>query len=435
MSSKLFERIGTISRAAPGRVFSRRNVDPAAATPSGASRHRRFYHGVLVSAAAVMALAGLLLWSHVQTVLYSAGPFGPEARLPVSRTLVTETSFPPGPDTCFPLAFKAVATPDADCFAVADLSAGTTVWAPASRVLASCALPQPFYVSSAKRRGLVLFDRGRIAIDTDEGPVLLAELRRSPLPSAPDFDMFQADLFAPAALKRGTPPLLFGERTDDAGRPLRWSGATDAELLVCAPSRYGSAEVIRRLIQGLGVLSTEASYTAQAGKYRDFVKRYAEKYNLASALVLAIMHTESNFNPFAVSSQSAVGLMQVVPDTAGNEVYRYLMGTHGSPSIETLFSPEHNIRYGATYLHLLGQRYFGRVRNPSSRQMCMIAAYNGGPGAVLRLFAADQDEALGKINSLTPSEVYSALTTEMPSAETRRYVELVLARIRDYSTN
>ena len=432
MSSNIFERLRTISRA-PGARFRRcRDVDSAARQE--ARRHRRFYHGVLISAAVVMTLAGLVLWSHVQTVLYSAGPFGPEARLPVSRTLITETSFPPGPDTWFPLAFASSTPPEADCFAVADVAEGTKVWAPASRTLISCALPQPFYASSA-RRGHVLFDRGRVGIATDDGPVALAELRRSPLPSSPGFDMFQADLFTPAALKRGTPPLLFGERTDDAGQPLRWSAASDTDLRVCAPARYGNAEVIRRLIHGLGVLSVEASYTAQAGKYRDFVKRYAEKYNLASSLVLAIMHTESNFNPFAVSSRSAVGLMQVVPDTAGNEVYRYLMGTQGSPSIETLFSPEHNIRYGATYLHLLGQRYFGRVQNPSSRQMCMIAAYNGGPGAVLRLFAPEQDEALEKINSLTPSEVYAALTTEMPSEETRRYVEIVLARIRDYSTH
>ena len=441
MNSKLFTHIPSPVRALAGRFLSRRVLDCGAC--SLVSRQKRHYYGILACAVTVMALSGLLLASHMRNTTPfpgASGPFGPLAQLPASAALMTEASFPLGPDTLFPLAFAPHNETEADCFAVAAFSEGASVRAPASGEILSCSLPQSFFTASGnkagarKKQGPVVFDRGRVSVVTADGPVMLAELRRSPLPYAPDTDIFQADLFAPAVMRQGTPPLLFGERTGEDGLPLRWTDA-GSDLRVCAAPKYNDADVIRRLIHGLGVLSADANYTAKAGRYRDFVKRYAEKYNLASALVLAIMHTESNFNPFAVSSQSAVGLMQIVPDTAGNEVYRFLMGTHGSPSIETLFTPEHNIRYGAAYLHLLGRRYFGRVANPSSRQMCMIAAYNGGPGAVLRVFAADQNEAFEKINALTPSEVYTTLTTQMPSEETRRYVELVLARIRDYSAH
>lgn len=432
MRSKFFIHILNNGRALSRHRFFRRILDRPA--PACLSRPKRHFYGVLVCAATVMALSGLLLYSHVRDTARSAGPFGPKARLPVNTALVEQAAFPLGPDTLFPLSFAARDETEADCFAAAAFSDTARVRAPASSEILSCSLPHSFSAPSGRRRGPVVFDRGRVSISTADGPVVLSGLRRSSLVHAPDADIFQSDHFAPPlAGTQDTPPLLYGERTGEDGLPLRWTDASGTGLRVCAVPRYGDAEVVRRLIQGLGVLSAEANYSAGAARYRDFVTRYADKYNLASALVLAIMHTESNFNPFALSSRSAVGLMQIVPDTAGNEVYRFLMGTHGSPTIETLFTPENNIRYGTAYLHLLGQRYFGRVAHPSSRQMCIIAAYNGGPGAVLRMFAPDQDEAFAKINALSPTEVYTALTTKMPSEETRRYVELVLARIRDYS--
>lgn len=396
-------------------------------------RRQRLYRCALVCAAIAISLSGIMLWSHARGTHIPAGPFGPVARLPIRETLVSGDSFPSGHDTLFPLAFTTPDTFGADSFVAAAFSKGASVRAPASRAIIPRSPPHSPFAVPDKKRGPVAFDRGQISIRTTDGPIPLTGLYRSPLLYAPDADIFQADFFSPPARKSGPPPQLFGEPTDGDGIPVRWSKAAGSGLNICASSKYGNREIVRRLVHGLGVLSAGASHTAQAGKYHAFVKRYAEKYNLASALVLAIMHTESSFNPFAVSPQNAVGLMQVVPDTAGYEVHRFLMGTQGAPSIETLITPEHNIRYGTAYLHLLGRRYFGRVTDPASRQMCMIAAYNGGPGTVMRLFSPDQNEAFDKINALTPSEVYTVLTTEMPHQETRRYVELVLTRIRDYS--
>lgn len=150
--------------------------------------------------------------------------------------------------------------------------------------------------------------------------------------------------------------------------------------------------------------------------------------------MLAIMHTESAFNPYAVSNRQAIGLMQIVPRSAGHEVYRFLKGRRGTPSHEFLFNPENNIKYGAVYLYMLGNQYFGEVSDKAARQMCVIAAYNGGPNAVLRMFHPNREEAIDRINSMTPQEVYTALTKDMPFAETRKYVELVLGRIRYYSS-
>ena len=290
-------------------------------------------------------------------------------------------------------------------------------------------------VQPTRRRGLVNFSFGLVSIDTVDGEKPVALLRHSPIPLMPAApDPFQTDMFTPGDYSEGDlPPLLYGEETDEKGLPVRWSRYEDSVpgLMACSLVGNYSTE-LHRLMRGLRFTSPGADFRTLANRYRVVANRYAEKYNLASALVMAIIHTESNFNPFAVSRSQAVGLMQIVPETAGNEVYRYLTGVQGKPNLETLFTPEHNIKYGTIYLHLLIRRYFGNVINPSSRQMCAIAAYNGGPGAVLRLFHSDQDAAISRINSMTPEQVYKALTTEMPNAETRRYVDLVLGRMRHY---
>ena len=171
----------------------------------------------------------------------------------------------------------------------------------------------------------------------------------------------------------------------------------------------------------------------RAVKYRPHVVQYAQKYHLPEELVLAIMRTESNFNPLAISPMKAIGLMQVVPDTAGEEVHAYLMGIAGTPDRDALFQPEKNIQYGTTYIHLLASRYFQNILNSRSRELCIIAAYNSGPGTVQRVFGTSRQAAVERINTLTPDEVYTTLTTQLPKDENRRYIDLVLGHMRDFT--
>lgn len=86
------------------------------------------------------------------------------------------------------------------------------------------------------------------------------------------------------------------------------------------------------------------------------------------ALVAAVIHTESQFDPDARSDQNAYGLMQILPETAQN--IRRKSGIQGD-----FRAPETNIRMGTWYLNHLEGRYAGNER-------LMLAAYNSGEGTV-----------------------------------------------------
>jgi membrane-bound lytic murein transglycosylase C len=164
----------------------------------------------------------------------------------------------------------------------------------------------------------------------------------------------------------------------------------------------------------------------RARKYRELVESAARRFNVSRNLVYAIMMVESDFNPFAVSQAMAVGLMQVVPSTAGSDVYRLLNGRNGQPSRDDLFHPPTNITYGTAYLHMLDTRFLVGVTDPVSREYCVIAGYNGGAGAVLKTFDRDRTRAAARINSMHPGDVYATLRTGLPHSETRRYLGKVM---------
>jgi soluble lytic murein transglycosylase-like protein len=96
-----------------------------------------------------------------------------------------------------------------------------------------------------------------------------------------------------------------------------------------------------------------------------FVDLVAPEYQLEPQLVLAVIATESNFNPLAVSPKNAHGLMQLIPETAA----RF--------NVRNLRDPVDNMRGGMAYLRWLMAYFEGDV-------MLALAAYNAGERAVER---------------------------------------------------
>lgn len=120
----------------------------------------------------------------------------------------------------------------------------------------------------------------------------------------------------------------------------------------------------------------------------DIIRRYAGMFNLEEALIRAVIKAESNYNPRAVSKKGAMGIMQLIPDTAR------LM------DVDDPFNPEQNIRGGSRYLRDMLNQFDNNIE-------LAIAAYNAGPNAVRR---------------------YGGIP---PYEETRNYVE----RVKKYLSN
>ena len=171
--------------------------------------------------------------------------------------------------------------------------------------------------------------------------------------------------------------------------------------------------------------------------YRTNITEYATRWNLPEDLVYATIETESNFNPRAQSLAPAFGLMQIVPKSAGADVWEYLNDYEGYPSAQDLFIPSTNIMYGSVYFHLLLTDYFSNVKNPISRLYCSIAGYNTGPGNVAATFNGGTNKelknAINIINTMDPEEVKGYLIKKLPYHETRRYLTKVLDAQKYYA--
>jgi soluble lytic murein transglycosylase len=137
-------------------------------------------------------------------------------------------------------------------------------------------------------------------------------------------------------------------------------------------------------------------------QYREEIARAADKYDVDPYLLAAVAKTESGFDPTAVSPVGAIGLMQLMPDTA--DWVTGLTSWKGDADPE-LTDPGDSLELGACYLSYLGKTLEGGTR-PA------LAAYNAGQGTVRGWI-----EAAGGVASFGLSDIVFP--------ETRAFVERV----------
>lgn len=145
--------------------------------------------------------------------------------------------------------------------------------------------------------------------------------------------------------------------------------------------------------------------------YRDSMELAAKKTALQLQWLFAITRQESAFMPDARSPVGALGLMQLMPDTA-RQVAR---GEKINITSDQLLQPATNIRLGSVYLRDMAQRYNGN-------RILATAAYNAGPNRISKILR-EQSETLS-------ADVWIEL---LPYRETREYVQSVLAFAVIYS--
>lgn len=104
-------------------------------------------------------------------------------------------------------------------------------------------------------------------------------------------------------------------------------------------------------------------------RYEDFIDSQCERFGVDKSLVMAVINSESSFNPSAKSKKGAVGLMQLMPATASWCAQKLDI----EYSEELLYNPHYNINIGVYYLSYLLDKFSERDA---------ICAYNAGEGKV-----------------------------------------------------
>jgi soluble lytic murein transglycosylase len=140
------------------------------------------------------------------------------------------------------------------------------------------------------------------------------------------------------------------------------------------------------------------------------IRASARRNDLDPALVAAVIYAESRFDAQARSAHGAVGLMQLLPETAA-QIARDTGGVAFEPA--DLDDPRINIRYGCHYLRTVLDSFGGD-------SVAAIAAYNAGAGAV------------GEWEAAARAEGHPLRISDIPYDETRAYVRSVLEARRIY---
>lgn len=289
------------------------------------------------------------------------------------------------------------------------------------------------YTDHYQSRALIDFASGHIRVETVAEKDSKTALKNAIVSTllTPD-DPTQVDLFSTAAVPAGKTPFLYGLVVDQDKQAVRyaWRANRFADYLIQHRyRRYESGGKVRHAVD----FDMSSDYQGkQQHRYQNEVLRQARRFKIEPALIYGIIQTESAFNPYAVSSAPAYGLMQIVPSTAGRDVHQLLHNRPGQPSKNTLFKPASNIEYGTAYLSILFNRYLAGVKDPKSREYCVIAAYNTGSGNVLKAFHSDRQSAIAKINRLNSQQVYNHLTKHLAYAEARRYLVKVTQNKRQF---
>ncbi|KTG28862.1 murein transglycosylase [Idiomarina sp. WRN-38] len=245
-------------------------------------------------------------------------------------------------------------------------------------------------------------------------------------------DLTAVDIFTAKEPQGSGKPFLSGQVVDHDGIVVeyQWRANRFAEYLVT--NKLQVRQVQEKDVYEVTIPLVDEHKSLRKHQYSDYVIAAANRYNIEPELIYAIIETESSFNPYAVSHANAYGLMQVVPSTAGRDVFERIRKIPGQPTSQQLFDPAQNIDIGSAYLHILNTQYLKAVSNPNSREYAIISAYNGGAGNVLKTFSSNRSRALQIINRSQPGLVYQSLTSKHPLAESRRYLEKVMYFKQNY---
>lgn len=146
--------------------------------------------------------------------------------------------------------------------------------------------------------------------------------------------------------------------------------------------------------------------------YEEFVSMYSDEYGVDENLIFAVIKAESNFQEDAVSHKDALGLMQIMKETAEDVARKYNIEIDFNNSEREILNVQNNIKIGTKYLAVLLEKY--------KNIEVAVAAYNAGIGTV------DNWIEKGIIKS-DGSDIEN-----IPYKETNNYVRKILRNYKIY---
>jgi membrane-bound lytic murein transglycosylase C len=292
------------------------------------------------------------------------------------------------------------------------------------------------YTNSYKARAIVDFEKGTILVETlanNSQAKTLENLQNAIVTTLlSTSDPRKTDIFSSDAPKLSGKPYLYQQVVDRDDKPIQYQWRANRfskHLIEFNLQKYNKN---KKQIYAVRIYMVEKHQHLRKQKYSSYVLAAAKRYQISPQLIYGIIETESSFNPFAVSSANAYGLMQVVPKTAGADVFQRIKNKKGVPTKQQLFDPAFNIDIGSAYLHILNNNYLKEVNNTTSRHYSIISAYNGGAGNVLKTFHGNRKTAMKLLNNKSSKDVYYLLTKKHPKTESRRYLEKVTKAEKTY---
>jgi membrane-bound lytic murein transglycosylase C len=292
------------------------------------------------------------------------------------------------------------------------------------------------YSDDTDTRTIVNFEEKEQPEDT-KGQITVETLVLADEPNLLDKAKMQIEaqvkkFFAPKPEEAAETPSLEGQVKTQKGEPVTPENVktfVQEEILPQAkvdPEPIPSKDGVERVKVTVTIPMVPEHPHIRAEKFLVSIRKYSEQHQVEVPLVLAIIHTESSFNPLAKSHIPAFGLMQIVPKYGGLDAYRYLFKENKMPTSRFLYDADNNLLLGTAYIHILKEQYLFRIKDPIKREYLMIAAYNGGIGRVLERVVRQYN-----VSSMSPSEVYDVLIEKMPN-ETKGYLKKVTLRKEKY---
>lgn len=162
----------------------------------------------------------------------------------------------------------------------------------------------------------------------------------------------------------------------------------------------------------IGIFRNEILKCFYPLKYVENVENYAKSYNVEESLIFALIKAESNFDENAVSHKDALGLMQIMEETAIDVAKRYDININMDNAEKDILNTDNNINIGTKYLAVLLEKY--------QNVEVAVAAYNAGIGTVDKWIEQGIIKADG-----TDIE-------NIPYKETNNYVRKILVNYRMY---